>query len=141
MGFGTKICALLAAAVGALTFAAVASASLAPSAIPDCLGKPQVRPATMIFACADANFGIKKLHWIGWGESTAAAVGVAYANDCTPTCAAGHFHNYQAVIVANGMLRCANGTVTYGRVTVAFVGPSPYPKGKPADFVYPLRCA
>lgn len=111
-----------------------------PQALPDCLGKPRVRPAEVVLACADANFGVRKLRWTGWGSAFAAAIGVAYANDCTPYCAAGHMHAYQAVIVASGTQRCPNGTTAYSRVTVAFVGRSPYPKSKPADLVYPARC-
>ena len=111
-----------------------------PQALPDCLGKPQVRPAEVVLACADANFGVRRLRWTGWGSSFAAATGVAYANDCTPNCAAGHMHTYRAVLVASGTQRCPNGKTAYSKVTVAFVGPSPYPKSKPADFVYPARC-
>jgi hypothetical protein len=112
-----------------------------PQVLPDCLGKPQVRPAQIVLACADANFGVKGLRWTGWGQSFAAATGTAYANDCTPNCAAGHFHTYRAVVVASGTQRCKNGKRAYKEVTIAFVGPSPYPKGKPSDFVYPARCA
>jgi hypothetical protein len=111
-----------------------------PQALPDCLGKPQGRPAEVVLACADANFGVRRLRWTGWGSSFAAATGVAYANDCTPNCAAGHMHTYRAVLVASGTQRCPNGKTAYSKVTVAFVGPSPYPKSKPADFVYPARC-
>jgi hypothetical protein len=99
-----------------------------------------VRPAEVVLACADANFGVRRLRWTGWGSSFAAATGVAYANDCTPNCAAGHMHTYRAVLVASGTQRCPNGKTAYSKVTVAFVGPSPYPKSKPADFVYPARC-
>lgn len=111
-----------------------------PQALPDCLGKPRVRPAEVVLACADANFGVRKLRWTGWGSAFAAATGVAYANDCTPYCAAGHMHTYRAVIVASGAQRCPNGTTAYSRITVAFVGRSPYPKSKAADLVYPARC-
>jgi hypothetical protein len=117
--------------------AAVAGATIA---LPDCLGKPKVKPAEVVLACADANFGVRKLRWTGWGSSFAAATGTAYANDCTPNCAAGHFHSYQAVLVASGSQRCASGGRAYARVTVAFVGPSPFPKAKAGDLVYPARC-
>ena len=122
---------------------ALAAAALAgghPQAVPDCLGKPRVRPTEIVLACADANFGVRKLRWTGWGEPFAAAIGVAYANDCTPNCAAGHMHSYQAVVVVSGTQQCPGGKTAYSRITVAFVGPSPYPKSKPADLVYPARC-
>jgi hypothetical protein len=123
-----------------VALALAAALSGQPQALPDCLGKPHVRPAEVVLACADANFGVRKLRWTGWGESFAAATGVAYANDCTPNCAAGHMHTYQAVIVASGTQRCPGGVTAYSRIVVAFVGPSPYPKSKAADLVYPVRC-
>lgn len=110
-----------------------------PRALPDCLGKPQVRPGTVVLACADANFGVRKLHWSGWGRPTARATGVAYANDCNPNCAAGHFRDYRAVLVASGRQVC-HGLPAYGRVRVSFPGATPYPKAKPADLVYPRPC-
>jgi|SRR5581483_4704034 len=132
----------LALAVGAACgLAATATAATPrPTALPDCLGKPKVRPLTVVLTCADANFGVRKLRWTGWGQSFAAALGTAYANDCTPTCVAGKVHQYQAVLVASGSQRCSGGIVAYSRVTVAFVGPSPFPQEKATDLVYPFRC-
>jgi hypothetical protein len=122
----------------ALTGARPASATNA-TALPDCLGKLKVEPSALVLACGDGNFGLKRLHWIGWGEASAAATGIAYANDCNPYCAAGRFHDYRAVIVVDGRQRC--GAVTaYRRVTVAFVGPTPYPKASVSDLVYNFRC-
>ena len=133
----------LAVVIAGLAVAALAATAASPSghptALPDCLGKPVVQPATVILACADANFGVKKLAWIGWGGARTAATGVAYANDCTPNCAAGHFHNYSAMIVLDGSQKCGK-TTDYRRLTIGFVGPTPYPKAKPADLVYSLRC-
>lgn len=128
---------ILAAAALALPGAALAAR---PTAVPDCLGKPKVRPTAIVFACGDGNFGAKSLRWTGWGESFAAATGSAYANDCTPYCAAGHFHSYRAVVVVSGSQHCPGGAVAYSRLTVAFVGPTPYPKATPSDLVYPVRC-
>lgn len=124
----------------ALAVTASASAAPAPSAIPDCLGKPQVRPAHLVFACADANFGARGLSWTGWGSRVAAAVGTGYANDCKPYCAAGKMHSYRVVVVASGSVRCPDGRRAYAKAAVAFVGPSPFPKASVRDMTYPLRC-
>jgi hypothetical protein len=110
-----------------------------PRALPDCLGKPHVQPVSVVLACADANFGVRKLRWARWGQATARATGVAYANDCKPYCAAGHFHTYRAVLVASGRQVC-RGVPSYARVRVSFPGATPYPKAKPADLVYPRPC-
>jgi len=99
-------------------------------ALPDCVGKPQVRPSEVIFACGDANFLARHLQWTGWGEGFAAATGVAEVNDCTPSCVAGHFHSYRVVIIANGHQSCPGGAPAYTTVTYAFVGRPP--SGTPA---------
>lgn len=131
---------ILAASLGAAALTAASGAAAAhPTALPNCLGKPTVRPSAVVLACGDGNFGVKRLHWIGWGGAAAAATGIAYANDCKPYCAAGHFRDYRAVIVADGAERCGSVTA-YRRVTVAFVGRSPYPNAKVSDLVYPFRC-
>ncbi len=130
------VCAL----PGAGAAAARAAQAAHPTALPDCLGVPKARPAAVVFACGDGNFGARRLRWTGWGEAFAAATGVAWANDCTPNCAAGRFHTYQAVVVAAGSQRCSSGIIAYRRITIAFVGPSPYPKAKPSDLTYPARC-
>lgn len=126
--------------VAALALPASVAAAPAPSAIPDCLGKPQVRPAQLVFACADANFGARGLRWIGWGSPVAAALGTGYANDCKPYCAAGTMHNYRVVVVASGSVRCPDGRRAYATAAVAFLGRSPFPKASARDMTYPLRC-
>jgi hypothetical protein len=42
--------------------------------------------------------------------------------------------------VASGTQRCPDGITAYSKVTVAFVGKSPYPKSSAADMTYPTRC-
>lgn len=111
-----------------------------PSTLPDCLGKLRTQPASIVFACADANFGARHLRWTGWGERFTAAVGTAYANDCDPTCAAGKFHTFRAIVVASGSQECSGGVLAYEKVAIGFVGPSPYPKAKPWDLVYTFHC-
>lgn len=134
---------LLLASVAALAVALVPTAVAAPvhpSVVPDCLGKPHVRPARLVFSCADANFGARGLRWTGWGSPFAAAVGVGYANDCTPTCAAGKLRDYRVVVVASGSERCPGGRRAYARLEIAFVGRSPFPRATVRDLTYPLHC-
>jgi len=108
--------------------------------VPNCLGKPTVKPAQVVLACADAGLGVRGLRWLGWGEPTAAGLGTAFANDCTPTCAAGRFHTYRAVLLLSGTQQCG-GKVAYRTATVAIVGEPPSAWKTPADATYPLRCA
>jgi hypothetical protein len=132
---------LLIAALAITSVSASGTTSARPKGLPDCLGRPRTQPAAIVFACADANFGARHLRWTGWGRGFTAAVGTAYANDCDPTCVEGTFHTYRAIVVASGSQECPDGTLAYERVTIGFVGPSPYPDAKPRDLVYPLRCA
>ena len=102
-----------------------------------------MRPHSVVFACGDGNFGFDHLEWVGWGEPHAVAIGSAYANDCKPYCAAGHFKRYRAVLIASGSQRCPNGTTAYRTVTYAFVGRSPFPGDAPGTTnprqVFPCR--
>lgn len=118
--------ALIAASL-APPLAVAARSAPAPSAIPDCTGKPVVRPREIVFACGDGNALARDLHWTGWGSTFAAAVGTFSANDCTPNCAAGHFHAYPVVVIARGAQTCPDGRGAYATVTYAFIGRSPYP--------------
>ncbi len=54
---------------------------------------PSVEPAEIVLACADYNAILESLHWTGWTATSATAVGTFVYNDCTPNCAAGHFHH------------------------------------------------
>ena len=133
----------LVAAICALVAAVAASASPATRELPDCLGKPHVRPVSVVFACGDGNFGVDHLTWVAWGGPRAFGIGSAYANDCKPYCAAGHFKRYRAVLIASGSQRCPNGTPAYMTVTYAFIGRSPFPTAGPGTSsphqVFPCR--
>jgi hypothetical protein len=72
--------------------------------------------------------------------AAAAGVGTAFANECTPTCAAGRVHTYRAVVLLNGSQR-RHGRVAYRTATVAIVGQPPAAWKTPADATYQLRCA
>jgi hypothetical protein len=57
--------------------------------VEDCgLGRPEVRPATLILACADANDQAVKLVWTKWTAAGAYARGTDTWNTCVPYCAA-----------------------------------------------------
>ena len=93
--------------------------------LPDCAGKPVVRPSSIVLACGDGNFQANHLRWTGWGESFAAAQGTASVNDCKPYCAAGHFHLYPVMLIAKGRQTCS-GRSAYSSVTYAFPAAAPY---------------
>jgi len=64
----------------------------------DCAGKAVYEPSSYVLACADANTYFQSLHWSSWTAGTASASGTYVANDCQPSCAAGHFHKYPGTV-------------------------------------------
>jgi hypothetical protein len=127
-------------AVAAALVAGAAATPPGPAVTLDCLGKPTVEPREVVLACADAGLGVRGIRWLGWGQPVAAGVGTAFANDCTPSCAAGHFHTYRAVLLLSGSQRC-HGRLAYRTATIATVGTPPSAWSTRADATYPLRCA
>lgn len=132
------VLALTIASVG--LYAGTGLAGTPTIALPDCVGHPVVKPASVTLACADANFRVEHLQWTGWGESFAAGRGTGVVNDCEPNCAAGHFHNYPMLLVATGRQTCPGGQTAYEDVVYAFIGRSPYPKANAADATQRFPC-
>lgn len=91
--------------------------------INDC-GPLASRPQTLVITCADANYELASLAWHGWGGARATATGVVRANDCTPNCAAGHFHSYRVRATADRLKRCGAARY-YGRLTIVYAGARP----------------
>jgi hypothetical protein len=136
---------LLVIGVALLCWLLLAPAGLATRAattigLPDCLGKPRARPASVVLACADGNFSVAKLTWTGWGQAFAAGRGTGSLNDCKPNCAAGHFHRYPVILLATGRQPC-HGTPAYASITYAFITQAPYPVKtvKDATIGFPCR--
>jgi hypothetical protein len=67
--------------------------------IVNCLGKQQVKPDTVVLACADYNSLIRKITWTSWTRGLASGTGTLVQNDCKPYCAAGHFHRYPVLVI------------------------------------------
>src|ERR1700678_3930372 len=132
-------------AAGGLALGLTASASAAPAhpaavqvsagltsvqtVVFDCPGqqRPLVKPKTFIITCADANTYLGKLSWTSWTPSLASATGTLAENDCTPYCAAGHFHSYPAIVIfwGNAAVKNHPGEHCYTRMTVILTGSRP----------------
>jgi hypothetical protein len=65
-------------------------------------------PNSIMFACADAGFYVKRLNWSRWGVRGALAQGVFFQNDCDPNCAAGTFRSRKGSLTLSGRLWCSN---------------------------------
>ena len=104
------------------------AASSSQTVVFDCPGQHAlVRPKSFILTCADGNAYFAKLAWTSWTPGLASAKGALVLNDCTPYCAAGHFHSYPAVVVIWGDAAVKNhpGEHRYTMMTVILTGPRP----------------
>ena len=125
--------AAAALAITGLTLSGSAQAAPAhPAAWPaqtvvfDCPGQHAlVRPRTFVLTCADGNALFDKLAWTSWTAGEASARGTLVLNDCTPYCAAGHFHRYPAIVVLWGSKAVHRGEHSYTRLTEILTGPRP----------------
>jgi hypothetical protein len=115
---------------------AILLAAAVPS-LPGCVPgqKPTVRPAKITIACADANFYLDRMRWSSWKASTAAGAGTAHVNDCTPYCAAGHFHTYAATIALSQPTRC-HGRTVFSRLRWRFTGAKPKDQPRAGSITY-----
>ena len=120
-------------AITGLTASGSAQAATARSAAPaartvvfDCPGQhAMVRPKSFVLACADGNSAFEKLTWSAWGPGLASAQGTLVQNDCTPYCAAGHFHRYPALVVLWGSKAVGSGEHAYTKLTLILPGQRP----------------
>jgi hypothetical protein len=92
-----------AATAGAATATRAATAAAGPRyVVLNCMDKAQVKPGVISLACADDGIGLDHLHWTSWTPHLASAYATSWTNDCKPSCAAGHVHNYPVVVVLWG---------------------------------------
>ena len=118
---------LVVALLAAAAVAGEASGAAHPTVLPDCLGKPQVKPDTIVLACGDGNESVSGIRWTGWGSTFAAGRGTISIDDCTPNCAAGRDHFYPVVVLLTGREPCARSAqIAYGKVTIAFLDSKPH---------------
>ena len=130
---------LLAVSVAAMVSAAAAQGAQVPK-LAGCIPgtTPTVRPKQVIVACGDANFYFTNLVWTAWNGTRASAGGIAHLNDCTPYCAAGHFHTYRVTVTLTRPRSCKNGAEEFTRMTWRF--PAAHPAGQPRTAGQPLPC-
>jgi hypothetical protein len=90
-----------------------------------CSHQAQLRPVQIVFACADGNFYVNGMSWTHWGTADAEGTGVGHLNDCTPYCAAGHFHAYKLSVRLSRPVVCVKGRREFSRIGWRFTGAKP----------------
>jgi len=135
-------CAALGAGVTEAALAAPAAGARAPHAagsnrysevtvVLNCQDRAQVRPRSLVLACADENDYLTRLSWASWGPRLARATGVQNENDCLPDCAAGHFHSYRVDVEFWGGIAVRPGEQRFTKVTLRYPGARPRGAGRP----------
>jgi hypothetical protein len=81
------------------------------------------RPREIVFACADAGLKVQQLRWSAWGGRIAVGRGVQMANDCNPSCVAGHFHATPVTLHLYKRRPCPGRSRLY-YLNVTFITPS-----------------
>jgi len=119
-------------AVGALLIVlgivGAATASGGDRVVGDCKHS-QVKPAQIVVFCADANGLLENMRWSAFGGSTARGTGSYSYNDCSPNCAAGHFHTYPVTVTLTQARRCSDGHTDYRLATAVYSSHTKRPSG------------
>jgi hypothetical protein len=108
------------------TTAVTTSAVTAKFVMLGCDNKPEVGPSS-ISNCGDGAIGLTSLHWTSWTPHLASGYGTYYLNDCQPTCVAGHFHSYPALVTLWGSAAVPGhpSERKYTQMTLIFTGKRP----------------
>ena len=84
----------------------------------------QMRPRSIVFACADGGFFVRRLTWSSWSRDRAVGRGVFHQNACRPSCADGTFHVATGTIHVSHRMRCADrDRFIFRRVAIRFDRP------------------
>ncbi len=97
------------------------SPAVSATVVFDCGGGAQVKPRTLVLACADAGDTLVRLRWRSWGEASATARGALSELTCVPNCAAGGIRLYQVTVRVTG-LALQGSRAAYRQLTVTAEG-------------------
>jgi hypothetical protein len=115
-----------ASATRAATTALAASTAAPKFIFLGCANDAEVAPSSTS-NCGDGAAGLTGLHWTSWTSHLASGYGTYFVNDCTPTCAGGHFHGYPALVVLWGSAPVKGHPAErkYTQMTLVFTGTRP----------------
>jgi hypothetical protein len=95
----------------------------------DCT-KSQVRPSTVVLACADGNAYVNHIKWKGFGGASSSGSGSYTLNTCKPYCAAGKFVSYPVDFTATQAKPCPDHQDDYRQLSVTFLAARPQGFGR-----------
>jgi len=93
-----------------------------------CTGQAETSPSKYVLACADGNAYLARLRWASWGAAAAFASGKVTFLACVPSCVAGSWHSFSALLV---LWRARprpghSGQQYFSRLTVIYTGTRSY---------------
>jgi hypothetical protein len=94
----------------------VATAAAAVVTWSGCEHRPRIRPKAIVVACGDGNFFVDHIRWSRWRSTSAVGTGTGHLNDCTPNCAAGHFHTFPVTVRLSRVVECVPGRHEFARI-------------------------
>jgi len=83
------------------------------------------KPRKIVIACGDGNLFLSGMRWSSWSSTVARGSGTANANDCTPNCAAGHFHTYPARVKLSRPGTCPHHGRQFMTLTITYPHAAP----------------
>lgn len=110
--------ALAAVTTASMTNTLAAAASGQQVRVIAACAAPKYKPTKYIFACADGNNGMKNAAYDWWTAKTAHGTATFYYNDCTPNCAAGHFHFVRAEFTLFRVVQTTKSGPLFSRASV-----------------------
>jgi hypothetical protein len=125
-------------ALGVLAGAPLALAAGGSNTVVGNCDKSQVKPKSIILACADVNEYVNKITWKAFGGTTATGTGTFVENTCTPNCAAGKFKDYPVTLTLSNPKPCFDRKDDYRLISLTFSGARP--PSSPAKTQQQLFC-
>lgn len=117
----------------AVPSAALAANSSQPQAI-NCQSL-KFKPTRITLSCGDGGTWLGKLKWSSWTKTQAVATGNYTANNCTPSCVAGHTHSVAVTVTLSKPKPCPN-QVNPAFKQAVFTYKGTKPKGAPAKYAF-----
>jgi len=87
----------------------------------DC-SKSVIRPTEITTYCADAGQIIQNIKWSKWNEDEALGTGVAYTNNCEPSCVAGQIIKNAVKLKLNAPMDTNEGLL-YTNLEISYLEP------------------
>lgn len=81
-----------------------------------------VRPPVIYIG--ESNVFVRTPHWAHWTAASATTRGTLWVDTCTPTCSAGHYRQYPAVVTLGGVAS-HRGVAYFSRLGLSYTHGSP----------------